>query len=251
MIKLFISDIDGCISEPFTTPDWDLLAQVRRLNEQSRQDMAVPPLTLCSGRPMPYVEAVAQWLHVDLPCVFESGGVYELENNRVEFLSSFDEEAEKQIRDLKNWLDQEIIPQYPDMVIEFTKKMDAGIIHLDTEIIDELCPLFEEYVEEHYPRFEVHKTEISINIILKNNNKGAGITRLCELIDVKPEEVAYIGDSSGDIPGLGVVGHGFAPQNAADIVKDKAEVLDASVTDAVLMAYRRIIQHNRKILAEV
>ncbi len=128
MIKLFITDIDGCLTTPFETPDWELLSQIRRLNEQSKHDMAVPGLTICSGRPMPYVEAVAQWLGVRHPTVFESGGIYEIATNKVHFLSAFDDEAEEQINELKNWLQKEIIDQYPNMILEFTKRMDAGLI---------------------------------------------------------------------------------------------------------------------------
>jgi HAD superfamily hydrolase (TIGR01484 family) len=250
MIKLFITDLDGCLSTPFKTPDWDLISQIRRLNEQSLYDMAVPPLSICSGRPFPYVEAVAQWLGVDNPVVFESAGIYELSTNKLRFLPVFDEEANKQVRELKRWLQDEVVSRYPDLIIEFTKKMDAGVIHLEKGVIEEIYPQVLEYVDEHYPDFEVHMTDVSINIILGENNKRNGILELCEMMDVDPQEVAYIGDSSGDIPGLKVVGRAFAPLNASDDVKEEAEVLEAEVTEAVLMAYRIIIQENRKILAE-
>lgn len=249
MYKLFITDIDGCISTPFKTPDWDLLSQIRRLNEQSKHDMAVPPLSLCSGRPFPYVEAVAQWLGIDNHVVFESAGIYELSTNKVRFLPAFDEKAEKQVRELKRWLRDEMVPQYRDLIIEFTKKMDAGVIHLDKDVIDEIYPQVVEYVDKHYPSFEVHHTDVSINVILAENNKRNGILKLCDLMDIEPHEVAYIGDSSGDIPGLKIVGRAFAPLNASDSVKEVAEVLQGEVTDAVLMAYRNIIQENRQALA--
>lgn len=249
MIKLFISDIDGCISTPFEAPDWELLSQIRRLNEQSKHDMAVPSLSICSGRPFPYVEAVAQWLGIDNHVVFESAGIYELSTNNVRFLPAFDDQAEQHVRELKQWLRKEIVPQHSDLIIEFTKRMDAGIIHLDTTVIDDIFPQVVDFVSKHYPKFEVHRTDVSINIILAENNKQNGIQNLCRILGLEPAEVAYIGDSSGDIPGLKIVGRAFAPLNAADDVKEEAEVLTAEVTDAVLMAYRKIIQENRQILS--
>ncbi|WP_372637017.1 HAD hydrolase family protein [Fodinibius sp.] len=250
MIKLFITDIDGCVSTPFISPDWNLLSEIRRLNDQHVNDIAVPPLTICSGRPLPYVEAVAQWLNVNYPAVFESAGVCSIENYEVQFLPVFDEKAEQQVDELKAWLEREIIPEYPGMILEFTKKMDAGLIHPKKEVIDDAFPAIKEYVADGYPIFEVHKTEVSINIILADNNKENGILRLCELLDIAPREVAYIGDSSGDIPGLKIVGQPYAPSNAVAEVKEHAEVLDAKVTEAVLMAYNRIIQKNREGLSE-
>ncbi|MEL7834117.1 HAD hydrolase family protein [Fodinibius sp. Rm-B-1B1-1] len=249
MIKLFITDLDGCISTPFKTPEWDLLSQIRRLNEQSSHDMAVPSLSICSGRPFPYVEAVAQWLGITNHVVFESAGVFELASNTIKLHPSFDDEAELQVRELKQWLNNEIVPLDDNFIIEFTKKMDAGIIHLDTEVIQEIYPRIKEYVSDNYPRFEVHDTDVSINIVLSENNKRTGIHQLCEIMDLSPDEVAYIGDSSGDIPGLKFVGKPFAPKNAAESVKREAEVLDGEVTKAVLEAYRQIIRENRKKLA--
>jgi HAD superfamily hydrolase (TIGR01484 family) len=250
MIKLFITDIDGCLTRPFKTPDWELLSQLRRLNEQSAHDMAVPPLSICSGRPFPYVEAVAQWLGVDKPVVFESAGIYELETNKIDFLPAFDGSAQQQVEELKKWMREELVPQYSNLIIEFTKRMDAGVIHLDKSVIDEIYPQVVEYVNEHYPRFEVHYTDVSINIILKKNNKRNGILELCEVLGLEPREVAYIGDSSGDIPGLKVVGKAFAPLNASEDVKSVAEVVQAEVTEALLMSYRQVIRENRRILAE-
>ncbi|HET6527799.1 MAG TPA: HAD-IIB family hydrolase [Balneolaceae bacterium] len=249
MIKLFITDIDGCLTSPFKKPSWELLSQIRRLNEQSEVDLAIPSLSICSGRPLPYVEAVAQWLGVNHPVVFESGGIYELATNNVELSTAFDEEAERQVEQLKDWLQQNIINKYPDMILEFTKRMDAGLIHLEKGTIDDVFPLISEYVDQNYPRFEVHRTEVSINVIPTENNKESGIKKLCEMIGIEPDEAAYIGDSSGDIPGLKIVGHPFAPLNASADVKKHAQVLKAEVTEAVLMAYRKIIEANRKEIA--
>lgn len=250
MIKLFITDLDGCLTTPFETPDWDKLSEIRRLNQQSQHDIAVPPLTICSGRPMPYVEAVAQWLGVKIPAVFESAGLYELSTNKVTFLPVFDEQAQERIEQLKNWMQREIIDKHPGMILEFTKRMDAGLIHIEKGVIDEVYPRVKEYISEHYPDFEVHKTEVSINILLKGNNKKNGILKLCENMEIEPSQAAYIGDSGGDIPGLEIVGRPFAPANAAEQVKSVSEVIDAEVTDAVLAAYRNVIESNRRVIAE-
>lgn len=251
MIKLFITDLDGCLTEPFQAPDWKLLSEIRSLNQQSKEIEHIPPLSICSGRPLPYVEAVAQWLDVKVPVVFESAGMYLLSSNSPVFDAVFDEEAEREVEDLKKWLKGKIIPEYEGMELEFTKKMDAGLIHLERPVIEDAFSRVREYVEEHYPLFEVHMTDVSINIILKENNKKKGIRMMCERLDLDPSEVAYIGDSSGDIPGLKLVGHPFAPSNAAESVKKVAEVIDLQSTEAVLEVYNRIIEYNEnKALAE-
>src|SRR5690625_6436425 len=67
MIKLFVTDLDGCISYPYRTPNWEAIQEIRDLNIASRSIPEIPPLTICTGRPHPYAEAVAQWLDVRLP----------------------------------------------------------------------------------------------------------------------------------------------------------------------------------------
>jgi len=245
MIKLFITDLDGCLTKPFHTPDWDHISEIRKLNALSREDDTVPPISICSGRPLPYVEAVAQWLDIRVPVVFENAGLYELSTYNIEVAPVFDERAKEEVADLKSWLRSEIIPRYPGMELEFFKLMDAGLIHVDKEVIDDAYPRIVDHISDAFERFEAHKTDISINIILKENNKRDGIRMLCKSLDIEPSEVAYIGDSSGDILGLQLVGHAFAPRNAISPVKEVAEEVDFEITEAVVEVYRRIIDFNK------
>src|SRR5680860_523773 len=200
MIKLFITDIDGCLSVPFRAPDWGLITQIRELNEQSANEPEIPPLTICSGRPFPYVEAVAQWLAIRLPMVFESAGIYHPLDNKIITNEVFNEDAKHNIAALKTWLKNEIISGEPGMIPEFAKLMDAGLVHPQKEIIQKVLPKVRKYVKANYRNFEVHYTDVSINIVLSKNNKRTGIQDLCTFLELERSEVAYIGDSSGDIP---------------------------------------------------
>ena len=44
-------------------------------NEASRADPLVPAVTLCTGRPQPYVECLLQVIHSDTPALCEGGTV--------------------------------------------------------------------------------------------------------------------------------------------------------------------------------
>ncbi|MDR8390829.1 HAD hydrolase family protein [Aliifodinibius sp. S!AR15-10] len=246
MIKLFVTDLDGCVSIPFKTPVWECITEIRNLNIQSADDPTIPPLSICSGRPYPYVEAVAQWLDVRLPVVFESGGMYDLNSNQFDQNGFFDEAALEHVNELKNWMRTTVISKFPNGIMEFSKMMDAGFVHPDESVINEVLPIVTDHVDENYPEFEVHHTDISVNIILKKNNKGAGIKKLSERLGITPKEVAYIGDSNGDIPAMEIVGQSFAPVNAKSYVREFADFpLDLEATEAVLETYQRIIESNR------
>jgi len=246
MIKLFVLDIDGCISMPFETPSWDSITSIRALNEQSNVDAAIPPITICSGRPLPYVEAVGQWLGVYHPLVFESGGgIYDTDANIVHWTPEFNESVQNAVKNLKDWVQTEIVKKYPGTLPEFAKQTDVGIIHKDESVIIEIYNALKNKVNQEYPFMEVHRTEISVNCILTSANKGNGLKRLSEMTGVSLKEMAYIGDSSGDIPALKIAGMPFAPSNATSAVKEVSETMQGKAADGVLEAYRHIIERNR------
>ena len=244
MIRLFITDIDGCLLEPMKTPDWETLSSIRSLNRKSGDEHHIPPLTICTGRPMPYAEAVAQMMGIDRPVIFENAGVFDPDGYQIHLNNSFTDNVKGKINELKSWLQRNVVERFEGATPEFSKIMDAGIIHPEKSVIQKVLPNVREYVSENYQNFEVNWTDISINVILKENDKRTGIKTLSKLAHLDPSEVAYIGDSGGDITGLKLAGRSFAPQNATEEVKQVSEVLDEENTKAVLAAYHRIIEAN-------
>ncbi len=245
MIKLFVTDLDGCISYAFKTPKWKSINRIRELNLQSRTDPDIPPLTICTGRPYPYAEAVAQWLDIRIPFIFESAGLFDWDSNSVETaLDNINEDLEP-IRKMKRWIKVEILPSFPSAILEFTKMMDAGIVTPDSKIVEEILPLVKQKVSEDFPGLEVHSTDVSVNILMQGNNKLQGMKLLAGKLGVGLDEIAYIGDTSGDIAALEKVKLAFSPANAIGAVKKVTHNLDQETTDAVLEAYRRIIEANR------
>src|SRR5450432_2630264 len=71
---LVICDIDGCLTpEGLEDVDQEALAHITRYNRQARAAGDRPELTLCSGRPQPYVEALSRLLGIAVPCIAENG----------------------------------------------------------------------------------------------------------------------------------------------------------------------------------
>ncbi len=249
MISLFVVDLDGCVTMPFEKPDWSVLTEIRKLNDLSRTDANVPPVTICSGRPQPYVEAVGQWLGVYKPMIFESGGgMLDLVNVRFLWPDILTPEKEQEIARIRAWVEKDIIATHDGAAGEFTKRTDVGIIHTKESVIIEMYNKVKARVEREHPEFEVHRTEISINIIMSGANKGTGLHWLCEVCGLRPEELAYIGDSGGDVPALEVAGMKFTPSNGITRLKEMrgVSVMKGKATAAVLEAYREIIDFNRK-----
>src|SRR5690606_41337312 len=103
----------------------------------------------------------------------------------------------------------------------------------------------EPYVEANYPDFELHDTDVSVNVILSGCNNGAGVGLLSDKIGVPLDQMAYIGDSSGDLPAMKRVKMAYAPSNAREVVKAFAKVIDDEATRATRIAYEEIVRLNR------
>lgn len=248
-IKVFVTDLDGCITNPFETPNWEPYTQIRSLQLQSELDPSIPPMSICTGRPMPYAEAHAQFLGIRYPFVFESGGgLYDLMTNTLTWNPNVTDALTSDIEGIRAWAYDEIFPNFPGSIPEFAKFTDVGLIHRDKLVIDEIHTLATKKISQEYPHFEVHKTDVSVNIIVKKANKGEGLAHLAKTLEVDLFEMAYIGDSSGDIPGLERVGMAFAPSNADENVKKVVHLVTSRPsTDGVLEAYHWIIQHNLQV----
>lgn len=249
MIRLYVLDIDGCITYPFVTPPWNAMTRIRELSLLSREDETIPQLALCTGRPYPYAEAVAQYLDIKQPVVFESGGgLFDPVRHGVEFSPHFDNKALKEKREISDFVENEVLPDYSTAHLEFTKYTDVGIVGNDEKDIREMYAKVKDWVEPRYPNVEVHTTEVSVNVIRKACNKGEGLKHISRYTGISCEEMAYIGDSSGDLTAMRIAGHPIAPANAIEEVKKAAgRTLSGEATHAVLEGYELFVEHNRAL----
>lgn len=247
MIRLFICDIDGCLAMPYqpvNLKSWDTLSDYAMEGEQPEAPR--PRITICSGRPRPYVEAVSQALNLHVPAMFEGGGGYfYLPKGKVVWHPSFTDEMARDMEEVKHWLVTECIPG-TKLSFDYSKRTQAGLIGPDTPAVERLVPEVEAFVEQRFPLFRVFNTPISIDVVPKTITKRQALDWLSEQTDIPLEEMAFIGDTNGDLEALQAVGYSFAPQNAAPMVKDAVSyVAEGSAVDAVLEAIEWSTKHNR------
>lgn len=248
MIRLFISDIDGCLAEPYQPFDLDRFQELAHLIRQAGQPGAHatwPAFSICSGRPYPYVEAVTQVLGVQVPVLFEAGaGMFDPREVVVRWHPNFTDELAEQVEALRHWMVTHCIPG-TSLMLDIGKRTQAGVVGPDTEEILRLLPKVEEYVATHFPAFHVFHTHISIDVVPRGLTKREGVQWLIETLGLQAEEVAYIGDSNGDLGALDLVGYAFAPANAAESVRQQVSyVMEGTDIEGVLAAYRWCIGHN-------
>src|SRR5262249_57546432 len=78
MIRLLVVDVDGVLSLGEAAPfDGTVLQRLAAINDRARHEPTCPAITLCTGRPAPYVEVLTQIIHGFSPSIYEHGaGLY-------------------------------------------------------------------------------------------------------------------------------------------------------------------------------
>lgn len=224
-LKLVISDIDGCLSVDKGIPfDPVGMAALREHQDRAREGIGLP-ITLCSGRGQPYMEAVGQFLGITEPMICEAGSmIYDPRVDTVTLNPMITDDHIKAMRGLKKKLFQSFegrgirfdvgkeiclsISPLPFPVE--SEELDKAVIELLQETID----LAEEDL------FNVSRSSCSVDVTPKGVDKASGIAMLSEKIGVAPMDMLGIGDSYNDLSFLKIVGTSACPANGVPSVKE-------------------------------
>lgn len=249
MIKLFISDIDGCLAEPYQPYDlvrFQELATLIQVAGRLGSHDERPAFSLCSGRAYPYVEAMTQALGVQVPVLFESGGgMFDPVAAQIVWHPNFTAEVEAQLQAIRQWLMKTCLSG-TGLMYDYGKRTQAGIMGSDAEAIYAQVPIVEQYVAKHFPDMCVFHTPISLDVVPEGITKAQGMQWLSDKFDCPLQKIAFIGDTNGDIGALNLVGHAFAPSNATEGVKQCVDYpLEVPSLSGVLMAYQWCINANQ------
>ena len=248
MIALFVTDIDGCLSEPYTPYDLDGFVALREHADAAgapNETPGLPSVSICSGRAYSYVEAVTQALGLTAPVLFESGGgMFDPVAAQTTWNPALTPEIEAELEEVRHWYATDVVGG-TKMSIDHAKRTQAGVVTPDTDEIRALRPRALQFVEENAPNLQVFATDNSIDIVPHGITKRTGLEWIAEYFDLSMDDIAYIGDTDADVPALKAIGVSFAPANAHGVVTDCVDHVTAgSVVDGTLEAYRWCLAHN-------
>ena len=93
-----------------------------------------------------------------------------------------------------------------------------GIFHQEREVL----LLVQARMEANFPgQYEaIFSNPRYLELTAKGSNKGGGVARVAELLEVAPEHIYCVGDNQNDIPMLELSAIPFAPANCAQEVKN-------------------------------
>ena len=271
MIRLVAIDLDGTLLSPDKT--------ISPANKQALLDAeaAGVNVVICTGRPLSGVRPIFEEI------AFKSNHSYSVINNGCTTVKSsdwsvisYDALSEEDLVYLDQ-LTQEIHPQlslfdlnrYIILNQEPSEiaKMDAGIVStvpvpLGLEEVLEAQPIFQgmfidqkeqidafqdTYEEALTQRFHTIRSQpILFEILPKDVNKATGLKALADHLGIPREQVMAIGDENNDIEMIQYAGLGVAMGNAANHIKELADVTTTTnAEDGVATAIRRYVLTNQ------
>jgi len=226
-IKWIITDIDGCISPEESVPwDLDAFAQLVRYSREAYAGLnGRPRITLCTGRPQPYVEVLMKLLDIQAPAICESGAVlYTLHDNRAAYGPGVTPEKLAGLRAVRAFIEKDIIPHYPGVLFQFGKEAHMSVFSEQPAVFTEIQARVEDFIQQNgCPPLHISPSHYYLNMGLEGVDKGSTLTALLQQLGISPNEAAGIGDTEGDLPLRDAVGFFACPANARQPVKDAAD----------------------------
>jgi HAD superfamily hydrolase (TIGR01484 family) len=232
-IRLLVLDIDGVLSRvDGKALDLRLLERLAEMNRAALKGSSQPAVTICTGRPAPYVEAILQAIDGHLPAIFENGaGLYFPDDYR--FLSHPTLAAETRFEAIRQRLEEALVAS-GQALFQPGKDYSLSLLARDPsqtgilydQAINALGPL-EEAVDLIY-------SASCLNVLPRGIDKGKGIQFLANQTDYVLGEMLGVGDSDVDLPFLALVGYSAAPANANLAVRQLVQyVAPRSAADGV------------------
>lgn len=229
-IKAVFCDNEGCISpgKNLAFPLFDFV-QIREL----RKNYPKIGFSICTGRPVPYVEALAQALDLlnsPIPCVCEGGAVlYWSNSDRWEALASLTG-SDELMRILRPG----------SYRVEPGKVACLSLYPADGATVEDLYDAISE--EAAQDAYNVTMSAVAVDVTPVGIDKGYGVREVCRRASISLAEVLCIGDSLNDVPMLKTGGYSACPQNATRQVK---EMVDFVARSESTLGVLEILDHFR------
>ncbi len=249
-ILLIVTDVDGCLTEERATAfNMANFTWLRDYNAKAQAgESHFAPLTLCTGRPQPYVEALVKMLNITLPSISENGGIlYELKTNRYTYLAGDSGKGDGHLLKLKKKISQELLPKI-ETSIQPGKETHLTLISPDHPTIEKVRHLLQRDFREDLNGYLLTISENCINIVPQHFDKGTALLKLSELLQIPPQNMAGIGDTEADMAFMKLVGYPMCPANAVPAVKSICHyVAEKQYTAGLIEIIEKCVAINRKM----
>ena len=99
------------------------------------------------------------------------------------------------------------------------------------------------WIMDTFPgRYEAVPSGAIVDVAAAGHDKGTGVRRLAEMLDIDPEKVVCAGDSWNDLPMLRSAARAFAPSNAIEAVRTEPGVTVVGPSEVCLRDIVEILE---------
>ena len=231
-IKLVISDIEGCLNLNEHTYDLEALQWIRTANQLASENNPIPFITACSGRQHAFVEAMTQILAGRLPAIFENGcGLYFPDRSLYEEYDWHpllkEPHVLSQFSEVKQKILEEIVVEGKQARQVPGKEMMLTLHPVPPTEVKDVYSLVTDTLRESQVAASINVSASAVDITPRGIDKAAGVRWLLDTLEgnvpLRLANVAGIGDSSGDLSFLRIIGFSAAPANANEAVKNAVD----------------------------
>jgi hydroxymethylpyrimidine pyrophosphatase-like HAD family hydrolase len=219
MIRLIVADVDGVLSSGEAAPfDFAVLQRLAEGNDRARHDPHHPAVTLCTGRPAPYVEVLMQAIHGFYPAVYEHGaGLYIPEPYGFKLHPVHTPGIQAQLMELHAGLVATHLAYFqPGKSASLSLFARAGVT------MQEVAHTAERLARQWGDTFLVEEGATCVNVMVRGLDKAEGVRWLARETGIPLYAMAGVGDATGDMAFMQLVGWSAAPANAQASVKQIA-----------------------------
>ena len=194
-------------------------------NRRAVEHADVPMVTLCSGRPGPFGEAMSRLIgNTLLPIVCENGvWLYDPVRNAWERDPAIRPEHSMMVREAVSWAEQTLVPL--GVTIQPGKIASMSLFHPDTEFLRSLIPGLEAAFDDRLWPLRVSMTMRWINCDLTHVSKASGVERWYAATGIPRDRVAGIGDTMSDAAIAERVAFFACPSNAVEGLRARAHLV--------------------------
>jgi hydroxymethylpyrimidine pyrophosphatase-like HAD family hydrolase len=217
-----VTAVDGVLSHGEAAPlDFAVLQRVAEFNDRACRNPTYPSVTVCTGRPVPYVEVLMQAIHAHYPAVYENGaGLYIPQPYGFKWHPALTRATHMWLIRLQTVLHHALVAPtlayfQPGKSASLSLFPSAGVPL--RQIAAEAGRLARDFGGE----FAVEAAPCVI-IILCGVDKAEGVRWLARVTGIPLGDIAGVGDSPSDMKFMHLLGWIAAPANAHESVKQIA-----------------------------
>ena len=210
-IRVVATDIDGTLTNREYLIDLEAITYIRLLE---KNDIKV---ILITGHTFATVSTLSQYIGTSGPVVAENGCVIGYKWEPIMLGPPIDKK-------------EEIIQMMENLGFKLTKSSHFKFIDMAFRRTDKAANITNEELHRilssaGFEDLEISDSGFAVHIAPKGLNKGSGLVKALEMLNVSPSEALFIGDGENDIPAFKVVGVSVAVNNAPATVKKHADLV--------------------------